>query len=371
MIPNSSNIRVGIDIRKYFDYGIGTYLQNLIIGLEELRGFDGTYFASDDIRDSVHGSIRGPIIPDNSPKYSLQELFSLSGSANRQDLDLFHAPHYTLPLRLTMPSVVTVHDIIHLRMKKYFSLPQRMYARMMIGHACRNSSAIIVVSEFTKQELINVFDVPEQKINVIYNGVHGSFSTAVTDFEQDAFRKKIGINGLYILYTGSVKPHKNVPVLLKAFAKLRRDFPVQLVMSGERSAMNPELQHQIDHLQLQDSIVETGRITESELRAAYQSAEAVVLPSVYEGFGLSMVEAMASGTPAVGARTSSITEIVGDAGLLFDPHDDEELVLLLRSVMSDGILRSELCTKGKKRAEQFSWKDCAERTMNVYQRILK
>ncbi len=368
---HGSDIRVGIDIRKYFDYGIGTYVQNLVNGLERYPEFTGCYFASDEIAAEVRGKLRGTVIEDNSPKYSLRELFSLSRSAGQHNVDLFHAPHYTLPLKLAMPSVVTIHDIIHLRMKKYFALPQRMYARLMIGHACRNSSAVIVVSEFTKQELIRTFRIPEQKIHVIYNGVHGSFFTNVAEAERDEFRKKFGITGPYILYTGSVKPHKNIPLLLKAVAKVRRETPITLVMTGERSSMNAELPGYITELQLNDALVETGRITDKELHAAYQGAEAAVLPSFYEGFGLSMIEAMASGIPAIGARTSSISEIIGDGGLLFDPYDEDELARLLLSMMNNRELRGTLCENGRARAAQFTWKDCAEKTMNVYQKVLQ
>ncbi len=371
MNQHNSNIRVGIDIRKYFDYGIGTYLQNLIAGFQQIGGMELIYFASNEVSSSVHGNLQGSIIQNNSPKYSIQELLSLSSSAHNQNLDLYHAPHYTLPLMLNMPSVVTIHDIIHLRMKEYFSLPQRMYARWMIGHACRNSSAIIVVSEFTKQELICEYRVPERKIHVVYNGVHESFFTVCSDPEKSAFKRKYGITKPYFLYTGSVKPHKNVHVLLKAFARVLRDRSIQLVMTGEKSALNADLLRHIKDYRIHDSLIETGRITEEELRTAYQSAEAVVLPSFYEGFGLSMIEAMASGVPAIGARTSSITEIVGDAGLLFDPNDDDELARHLISVMDDRPMRDTLFLKGKERAAQFTWNECAVKTLKVYEEVLK
>ena len=364
-------LRVGIDIRKYSDYGIGTYLQNLTAGLQERRGSEYVYFASDDVRSVAADTLRGTIITDNSARYSIRELFSLSRSANSSGIDLFHAPHYTLPFGLKMPSVVTVHDIIHLRMKEYFSPVQRMYARFMIGHACRDSSAVIVVSEFTKRELMSEFDVPEEKIHVIYNGVHDAFFTPPEDSLTRSFKERYGITDPYILYTGSVKPHKNVAVLIKALALLRKQQRVQLVMTGENSSLNKELAGLIDRFHIKDSIIETGRISEPDLRAAYQSAAAVVLPSFYEGFGLSMIEAMASGIPVIGARTSSIEEIVGDAGLLFDPRDADELHRHLVKILEDAELRAALQRKGNIRAAQFTWQHTIERTINVYQEVMK
>ncbi len=364
-------MRIGIDIRKYSDYGIGTYLQNLISGLQGHSGSEFVYFASDEVRSAAGSSLQGRIVADNSPKYSIQELFSLSRSANASGLDLFHAPHYTLPFNLKMPSVVTVHDIIHLRMKEYFSPIQRMYARLMIGHACKGATAVIVVSEFTKRELMREFDVPEEKITVIYNGVHGSYFQPPDEPALRSFKQRYGITGPYILYTGSVKPHKNVSVLIKALAKLRKERPVQLVMTGEHSSLNQNLSRVIEQYHVRESVIETGRISESDLGSAYGSAEAVVLPSFYEGFGLSMIEAMASGVPAVGARTSSIEEIVGDAGLLFDPNDADELCRNLRSISEDTELRRDLHRKGKIRAAQFSWQHTVERTLNIYQKVCK
>ena len=142
-------------------------------------------------------------------------------------------------------------------------------------------------------------------------------------------------------------------------------------MTGENSSLNKELAGLIDRFHIKDSIIETGRISEPDLRAAYHSAAAVVLPSFYEGFGLSMIEAMASGIPVIGARTSSIEEIVGDAGLLFDPRDADELHRHLVKILEDAELRAALQRKGNIRAAQFTWQHTIERTINVYQEVMK
>ncbi|MDP1678025.1 MAG: glycosyltransferase family 1 protein [Bacteroidota bacterium] len=364
-------MKIGIDIRKYFDYGIGTYIQNLVNSFQNQPNLECVYFGQDDLKSSLSNSLKGEFISDNSPKYSIKELYSISKKANSRQLDLFHSPHYTLPVNLTMPSIVTIHDIIHLRLKKYFSLAQRSYAYMMIRYACSASSAIIVDSEFGKKELLSVFRVQENKIKVIPLGVNQSFFDKVSDGEKEIFRRKYGISKPYILYTGSLKPHKNVSVLLKAFKKIFTNHNIQLVFTGEKLYDNSELISYVDNNKLSDAVLDLGRIDQSELRTAYQSAAVVVLPSLYEGFGFSMLEAMASGIPAIGARATSITEVVSDAGLLFDPADENELTQHLNMVLTNKQLRSELIEKGYARADQFSWGQCAEKTLQVYNEVIK
>ena len=364
-------MRIGIDIRKYYDYGIGTYIQNLVSSFQNQSDLNCVYFGQDDLKLSLANSLNGEFISDNSKKYSLQELYTVSKRANIQRLDLFHSPHYTLPINLSMPSVVTIHDIIHLRLKEYFSFPKRSYAYLMIRHACSASSAIIVDSEFGKKELLDVFNVNENKIHVIPLGVNQSFFNKASDKEKETFRKKYAVSKPYILYTGSLKPHKNIPILLKAFKKILIDHNIQLVLTGEKLGDNSQLVRYVIENKLSDAVRDFGRIDQEDLRIAYQSASAVVLPSFYEGFGFSMLEAMASGVSAIGARATSITEVVGDAGLLFDPADENELAEQLAMVLTNQKLRTELVEKGLMRAQQFSWQRCAEKTVQVYQEVLK
>ncbi|MFA6455530.1 MAG: glycosyltransferase family 1 protein [Bacteroidota bacterium] len=364
-------MRIGIDIRKYHDFGIGTYIQNLMNVYQHREDFDCIYFGNDDIQSEISRLKKGSFIADNSPKYSLQELTSVSKKANSQQLNLFHSPHYTYPINLNVPGVVTVHDIIHLRMKKYYSLPKRAYAFCMIRHACAASSAIIVDSAFGKEELLTVFRIPEKKIHVVPLGADEVFSDKLKDNDKEAIVRKYGITKSYILYTGSLKPHKNVPTLLKAFRTIRHRHDVQLVFTGERISEVPQLQRYVVENGLSDSVLDLGRIPKEELKAVYQSARAVVLPSLYEGFGFSMLEAMASGVPAVGARATSITEVVGDAGLLFDPMDDSELAGHLDDILTNESLRISLVSKGTERAKQFTWKQCADRTIDIYHEVLK
>lgn len=364
-------MRVGIDIRKYHDYGIGTYIRNIVDEFQRRPDIDPVHFSSAVMKDDLSARMpKGEFVLDESPKYSIQELFSLSRKANVQRLDLYHAPHYTLPIGLRCPAVVTIHDIIHLRLKQYFSPVQRAYAYLMIRHACRAASAVIVDSQFGKEELLDVFHIPEKKIHVIHLGVNVQFFEQQTESVKTEFLQRCGIEKPFLLYTGSVKPHKNVMTLLRAFRMLRDRHDIQLVLTGEDLSSLPGATQFIRENGLEHSVCELGKVGFSDLRTCYQTSFAVVLPSLYEGFGFSMVEAMASGVPAVGARATSITEIVGDAGILFDPSSDTDLADRLHGLFVDPSLRAELIRKGSERARQFSWSKCIAETLDVYRKVL-
>ncbi len=362
-------MRIGFDIRKYHDYGIGTYIQNLVSAFQNIPDYEMIYFVSADVKETLPKLLNGQFIIDNSAKYSVAELLKLSQKANRQKLSLYHSPHYTLPVNLRVPSVVTIHDIIHIRMKEYFSPAHRAYAYFVIRHACHASSAIIVDSEFGKTELIEMFKVDEKKIHVIHLGVNDRYFEKIEESLKVQFLRKYSIKQPYILYTGSLKPHKNISILLEAFNKICSQYDLRIVITGESIKDYPELQKKIESNKLHSSVIATGKLHEDDLRIAYQAAEMVILPSLYEGFGFSMVEAMASQVPAIGARSSSITEVVADAGLLFDPFDVDSLVAQIKVILDSREEKEKLIRKGNERAKMFTWEKCVNKTIDVYQKI--
>lgn len=362
-------MNIGIDARKYHDFGIGTYIRNLAASFDGQDRDTFTYFASPEDVEEIRRTHRGETIVNHSGKYSAGELFSLSRQANRARVSLYHAPHYTLPYGLSMKSVVTVHDVIHLRFPEYFSPVQRAYARFMISHACREAAAVIVDSEFTGKELVRHVACSPEKIHVIHLGVSGSFTPAETPGLPGEFLRKYRVKENFILYVGGLKPHKNVGCLLRAFAGLGADEKLQLVFIGERIDDVAALRNLSTECGIGDRILSLGWIPEKDLVAAYRAASALVLPSLYEGFGFSVLEAMACGTPVIGSNAASIPEVIGDAGILFDPLSDRDLTGAIRSVLADQALRTSLREKGLQRAKLFTWNRCAERTLNVYRAL--
>lgn len=369
-----NTIHIGIDIRKYRDFGIGTYIQNLLDQFHRFSHDEMTLFTApeDDpaLRTKYAGGTLTTLI-NRSPKYSIRELVTLSAQAKARRLDVLHCPHYTLPVGLRCKSVVTIHDLIHLRFPEYFSFSQRLYAKMMIGHACAHADRIIVDSQFTQQDIEREFPKAQGKIETIHLGVSERFARRLGEEENAEFLKRSGLTRPYLFYVGSAKPHKNIGVLLEAYKRSGLRSEVDLASAGEPLSTNPEAARYYQDASLRTSLKELGRIDDDALASAYQNALAVVLPSRYEGFGFSVIEAMKAGVPAIGARAASIPEVMGDAGLLFDPDSPDELAEILQKIVSDGALRRTLIEQGSRRVSQFTWDVCARKTMEAYRKVLE
>ncbi len=362
-------MNIGIDVRKYYDFGIGTYIRNLASCFDTQEGDTFTYFAAPEHAAEIRKTHRGETIVNRSGKYSAGELLSLSVQAHRARVSVYHAPHYTLPYCLSMRSVVTIHDVIHLRFPEYFSPLQRAYARFLISHACMAADAVIVDSEFSGKELRRYVACPAGKIHVIHLGVSGSFTPGEGHSGPEEFTRKYRVGRRFLLYVGGLKRHKNVPCLLRAFAGLGSDPELQIVFIGERVDEDAALKSLCVQCGISGRVLSLGWIPEDDLIAAYRAAAVVVLPSLYEGFGFPVLEAMACGTPVIGSNAASIPEVIGDAGILFDPQSEQDLAGAIRSVLSDQSLRDSLRERGLQRAKLFSWDRCAERTINVYRSL--
>ncbi len=362
-------MNIGIDARKYFDFGIGTYIRNLAAVFDAQDGDRFTYIASPGDADLISRTHRGTTIINHSGKYSLAELITVSSQANRAGLSVFHAPHYTLPFGLAMPGVVTVHDVIHLRFPEYFSAIQRAYAQLMIGHACRSSDAVIVDSAFTAKELIRYVACPEEKIHTIPLGVSGAFAPAQDGEAAAAFRRKFNLAGEFLLYVGSLKPHKNFPAIIRSVARLRAGRNVQVICVGEKPEDDPALSALCKSQGVDGLIQGLGWLPEADLVAAYRAATVLVMPTLYEGFGFPVLEAMACGTPVICSNAASIPEVAGDAGILVDPLSEQEMTDAITSVLDDASLRNSLRERGLRRAQQFTWQRCGEQTLNLYRTL--
>lgn len=362
-------MRIGLDIRKYFDLGIGTYIQNLLQRFREVdEENDYCLFVAPGDSDKIDLGERFRKIISASKKYSLSELFALSRLANRERLDVFHAPHYTLPFGLSSQRIVTIHDIIHLRFPEYLGMRQRLYARAMLASACRRADVVITDSHYSKNEIVAEMSVSAEKVKVIYLGVNERFRT-IEKTEREHFCRKYSIVGRYILYVGNFKPHKNLETLLKAFAQVRETTCPLLVLVGDTLESYPNLEHVAGDSNLWNRLKVLGRIALDDLVRAYSFAEALVLPSLYEGFGLPPLEAMACGTPVIASNTTSIPEIVGDAAILYSPMEKDELAHQIERIVDDQEPRASMIQNGYERIKLFSWKQCAQLTLETYRQV--
>ncbi len=359
-------MRIGIDIRKFSDFGIGTYIRNLLNEFDRNRQHEWIYFVSAELSATISASYRGRLIVNRSAKYSPGELLSMSRLANAAGCDLFHSPHYTFPFGLSGRGIVTIHDLIHLRVPGAVSAPKKAYARFLVGHACKAADQVIVDSEYTKRDLLEDFPIPPERVHVIHLGVSPAFRPPDREDDGKGTFARFGIRRPYLLYSGALKPHKNVPVLLEAFARVSRLHDLDLVLSGEPLRDKIELEELARTLGIADRLISAVRTSEEDIVALNQHASVAVLPSLYEGLGLSVLEAMASGVPVVAANATSIPEVVGDAGVLFEPREVDDLAGALDRVLTDSDLRVDLRTRGLERAGRFTWQRCAQKTFDVY-----
>jgi glycosyltransferase involved in cell wall biosynthesis len=306
-------------------------------------------------------------------KRILWEQLALPALAQRKKLDLLHATVNVIPIAGTCPMVVTIHDLSFLRYPGSFPPVQRTYLRTQVRRSVRGAARVIAVSEATRQDLINLFAVPAQRVDVVYNGVDDAFCPAPAD-QVARFRRQKGLPEHFILHVGTLEPRKNLVRLIHAFALLRRqtrDWPdLKLVLVGGKGWYYQDIFEAVRRLQLAEEVLFTGFVADRELPWWYRAATVFAYPSLLEGFGLPVAEAMACGTPTVTSALSSLPEIAGDAALLVDPTSEDELALALHQVLTDPNLARDLRERGLRQAARFSWKDTAFETANVYRRVL-
>jgi alpha-1,3-rhamnosyl/mannosyltransferase len=354
-------MRIGLDVRKINDTGIGRYIASLV---ENLLRVDGKneyvmFFDPADAGKFDYPKDRVTKIIEPSGKYSIGEHFSLPSKANRLALDIFHAPHFVLPFFMKVPSVVTVHDVIHL-LDPAFGFPAREYARFMIRSAVGRARGVITVSDYTKRNLVGLFHTPTDKIRVIPNGGGDGFAKV----PDDAIGKtavKFGVKPGYYLFVGSDRPHKNLKAVAQTLRLMGNDS--LFVVAGRVGDDGKKL-----FAGIEERVRFIGQTMEkSEMTALYSGASALLFPSFHEGFGLPPLEAMACGTPVVASNVSCMPEILGDSAVMADPCDYRSMASALTRLKNDPSYRAHYIAKGHERVRVYSWDRTARMTLEVYE----
>ncbi len=345
----------------YRHSGIGRYLRNLFPQVLPLLEADRIRVLGrcDVFGDSVWlKDARVELVENSAEIYSVAEQMLNLTNAYRET-NLLWVPHFNVPLYYGGPIVVTIHDVAPLAMPGILGNSlKRAYAKLLIGRAVKQAQAIFCVSEFTARELRERLRVPAEKITVTYPGLDLAWpATAVPHVEADGVP--------YVLYVGNVKPNKNLGFLLRTFAHIRDAVPYRLVLAGKMRGFGTEDVAVIRQAEeMGDRVRFTGEISDDELIALYAGASALCLPSLYEGFGLPLLEAMQLGCPVLCSTAGSLPEIAGNAALYFDPRDEAELSKRLLQVQDVAVM-DELRRAGRVRVEQFNFVKCAEQTTRV------
>ncbi len=378
-------MRIGIDCRTILHpegekAGIGHYTYYLVKSLLKLDK-KNTYVLCFDYRikdlspfKSKHSELKR--LPFSRYKKFLPVLYShllVSSFLEREKLDVFHSPFSTLPLTYKSPSVITVHDLTIFKHPEWFP-KQFLSIKVGVPKSIKKACKIIAVSWATKKDIMDIFNVPAEKIELAYNGV--DTSPIRHSKSQESILKKLKVKKPYILYLGTLEPRKNLVRLIKAFKKvctnLKSKMPsLNLVIAGKRGWKYDEIFEEVKDLRLKNRVNFTGYVSEEEKQVLYKNAKVFVFPSLYEGFGIPVVEAMSFGTPVVTSNISSLPEVVEKAAVLVNPEKVDEIARALESVIKDKKFQKCLREEGIKQARKFSWEKCAIQTLKVYKEVEK
>jgi glycosyltransferase involved in cell wall biosynthesis len=283
---------------------------------------------------------------------------------------LFHATeHLLLPLR-SVPTVLTVHDLIFRHLPEHHKPLNRWYLNWSLPLYCRRATHVITISECTRRDLIAAYDVAPEKVSVIHEAADPRFAPQAPD-RVAAVRRRYGLPERYLLFVGTIEPRKNLTRLLRAFEAVHREgLSDALVVVGKQGWLYGDFFAELEASPVREAVVLPGYVPDGDLPAIYAGAQALVWPSLYEGFGLPVLEAMACGTPVACSGTSSLPEVGGEAALYFDPASQGAITDAVRRLLGDADLRAELVGRGFERAARFSWDRVAAETEAVYEAVI-
>lgn len=352
-------MKIAVDARMYNMSGIGTYIQNLMK--------NGCYQVALGNEEELKGKNIDKVINFDSKIYGIKEQLKFPyKELKKEHIDLLHIPHYNVPIFYRGDMIVTIHDLTHIIYSEFLgSKLKYIYAKLMFKIACKKAKLILVESENTKNDLIKYINADEKKIKIVYLGVK----------EEVAEKPKQEVSYLYdkfnipkdkknLMYVGNLKPHKNLENLLLAFSKLKGNENYRLILVGKAFKNYNVLQDREKELNIADKVIHTGIVTDEELSDFYNLVDLFVFPSLYEGFGLPVIEAMACGTKVVSSNSSSLPEVGGDVIPYFNPKDVDEMA----EVIEKELLRQDSVEDRKERikwAKQFDWKKTSEEIKNI------
>ena len=374
-------MKVALDLRRITEFGVGTYTRNVVRALARLDSQNQYFLLGPPQKATEIGPLPPnftsiPLLDDGaSPKGYME----FRGTLKRLDCDLVHIPHlFWMPRTLPCPYVITVHDVLEhmsrahdgsgLRRSLHFHLTRRVLA---------GAGRILAVSNFTKSEIEKLFSIPGSRIEVVYNAIDERFLRGHTsEADRQILAERYLVTYPFLLYAGRISPHKNLLRIIEAFSALRTElekedkFPdLKLIIIGDELSKHPDLRRTVIRSGVQNDVRFMGFVPIEMLRIFYDAAKIFVFPSLYEGFGLPPLEAMAHGTPVVTSNTSSLPEVVGNAAVLVNPENVFEIMRALHRVLLDQSVREKLKQRGYEQSQKFSWETAAGRLLEIYREV--
>ncbi|MCC2670823.1 MAG: hypothetical protein K0Q72_3294 [Armatimonadetes bacterium] len=366
-------MRIGLDCRTVTAPKTGdrTYALNLLRALAR-TDVDNEYYLYtwEPTTLTEVGSPRfHPVLLPASPRWTWTPLV-FPRDLSRREIELAHV-QYIIPPSSPVPIVTTIHDIAFRRFPELFPLKHRLLLNWLIPMAARNAAAVITGSEATRRDLTELYDIEPERITVTPYAADPIYQPMDPDQARRAVRQRLRVPGPYLLSVGVLQPRKNLPRLVRAYNRIAHSIPHRLVLVGKEGWAGEALQKAIAEAQPGREPIFTGYVPDADLPALYAGADLFVYPSLYEGFGLPPLEAMACGTPVITSNTSSLPEVVGDAAVTLDPLDVEGLAQAMLSLLHDDSRRAALAAAGPRRAAGFTWDRTARDTVDVYRAVLE
>jgi glycosyltransferase involved in cell wall biosynthesis len=376
------SVKIAIDIRRMTEFGVGTYIRNIVRTLGRLD-HETTYLllgAPAKVKEIGPLPPNFQTVPIAGPERSLKSYREFRAVVKRLECDLVHIPNlFSVPRALSCPYVMTVHDILeHLSRAREQTGVLRSLHFQMTKRALRGAARIFAVSNFTKLEIEKLFNIPSGRIEVVYNAIDERLLQGhANPADRQLIVERYQVTYPFLLYAGRISPHKNVGRMIEAFSALKTElekdqmFPdLKLIIIGDDVSGNPDLRRTVIRSGVQNDVRFLGFVPIEVLRTFYDAAKIFVFPSLYEGFGLPPLEAMAHGTPVVTSNVTSLPEVVGNAAVLVHPENVFEIMRALHRVLLDQPLREKMKERSYRQAEKFSWDKSVRRILQVYQQVL-
>jgi glycosyltransferase involved in cell wall biosynthesis len=389
-------VKIALDIRRVTDFGVGTYIRNIVRALaaidceneyfligpaDRFSEFDFESHATACCGDTAASELPPNFfpVPFDYEEESARSLIELDRVLRHTGCNVLHVPHlFWYPRRARCPYVVTVHDLLaFFHPSTNGSEVKRLLHNFFTRRALDKAARILAVSKFTRNEIVRVYGTPAEKISVVYNAIDERFRrghAGAADREMMIHRYQVTYP--FLLYAGNIKPHKNVNRIIDAFSALKGELEkdgsyadLKLVIIGDELSKHPDLRRTVIRGAVQNDVRFLGFVPIDVLRVFYDLAKVFVFPSLYEGFGLPPLEAMAHGTPVVTSNLTSLPEVVGNAAVLVNPENTFEIMRAVYRVLTDQSLRDELKERGYQQANTFSWEEAARRTLDTYREV--
>jgi len=359
---------------SYRSAGIHTYIAQTLLHLPEIDpAMQFTLFAAHPpvgLDRSI--AVESPRWKTDRPAQRiLWEQLALPSAVRRVKADVLHATAFVAPIIHSAPTIITIYDLSFALFPQYFRGFNQTYLRVGMRLSAHRAQRLITISDCTRRDVHRLYNVPLDRIDVAYPGVDETLQPLPPD-RVETFRRAKNLPEKFLLFLGTLEPRKNLITLVRAFTQLKQTYPeAALVLAGGVGWLADDLFAAIDASGVKDSIVLPGYVAAEDKALWYAAATAFVYPSIYEGFGLPPLEAMACGTPVIVSNAASLPEVVGDAGLLIAPEDVSSWTAALIRMWNDSAYRAELVDRGRQQAAQFTWRETARQTMIAYRQVVK